>query len=139
MWPITASMAGAPSEFAFDEADDAALLTRDEDAVRVLRVSISSRPAIAADVTDDAAEPGAQQTQLAMVALELLGVGHSGQPSSLPAWQRADRTGAAARRVFGQADNAFDRGMLQLGVGREGDVLWLHSGVRRHPLDVAGA
>ena len=29
---------GAPSEFAFDEAEDAALLTRDEDAVRVLRV-----------------------------------------------------------------------------------------------------
>jgi hypothetical protein len=29
---------GTPSEFAFDEAEDAALLTRDEDAVRVLRV-----------------------------------------------------------------------------------------------------
>jgi hypothetical protein len=33
---------------------------------------------LAADVADDAAEPAAQQAQLAMVALELLGMGIAG-------------------------------------------------------------
>jgi hypothetical protein len=39
------------------------------------RFDLWSASNLAADVTDDAAEPDAQQTQLAMVALELVGVG----------------------------------------------------------------
>jgi hypothetical protein len=38
--------------------------------------------------------------------------------------------------LVGQAVEAFDRRMQQLGVGREADVLGLHRGVDRDPLKV---
>jgi hypothetical protein len=38
MWPITGLDGGASSQVAFDDAEDAALLSRDEDAARVLGV-----------------------------------------------------------------------------------------------------
>jgi hypothetical protein len=38
--------------------------------------------------------------------------------------------------LVGQAVEALDRGVQQLGVGREGDVLRLHRGVDRDPLKV---
>jgi hypothetical protein len=94
---------------------------------------------LAADVTDDAAEPDAQQTQLAMVALELLGVGIAASHHRGVLGNAQIGLAQPHAVLFRQADNAFDRGMQQLGVGREGDGLGLHGGVRRHPLDVAGA
>ncbi len=39
----------------------------------------------------------------------------------------------------GQAIEALDRRMQELGVGREGDVLGLHRGVDRDPCQVLGA
>jgi hypothetical protein len=38
--------------------------------------------------------------------------------------------------LVGQAVEAFDRRMQQLGVGREADILGLHRGVDRDPLKV---
>ena len=39
--------------------------------------------------------------------------------------------------LSGQALDPSDRRMQQLGVGRKGDVLGLHAGVHRHPLEIA--
>ena len=70
---------------------------------------------LASDVADDAAELGAQQAQLPMVAFELLGVGIA-PPSSRRFWRCADRTAATAPRAFWPAGRSRDRRMQQLGV-----------------------
>jgi len=81
---------------------------------------------LAADIADQPAEAGAQEAQLAMVAVELLGVGvaagHQGGALGQPQI-------GLAKPLAGQAVEALDGGVHQLGVGREGDVLGLHRGV----------
>jgi hypothetical protein len=94
---------------------------------------------LAADVADDPAEPAAQQAQLAMVALELLGMGIAGSHHG--------RTFGDAQIGLPQPHLAFagqpveppDRRMQQLGIGREGDGLGLDRGVHRDLLEVARA
>ena len=94
---------------------------------------------LAADVADDPTEPGAQDAQLAMVALELLGVGVA------PRHHRGALGDAQVGLpqpdpvLVGQAVEPLDRGVQQLGVGREADGLGLHRGVDRDPLEVLGA
>ena len=94
---------------------------------------------LAADVADHPAQPAAQDAQLPLMPVELLGVGVAPrhhrralgdadiglpQPHAVPA---------------GQPVEPLDRRVQQLGVGREGDVLGLHRGVDRDPRQVAGA
>src|SRR5512133_582629 len=92
-----------------------------------------------ADVADDPTEPNAQEAQLAVMPVELLGVcvaprHHRGplgdaqiglsQPYSVPA---------------DEAIEPLDGGMQQLGVGRKRDGLGLHGGVDRDPLEIPRA
>ena len=73
---------GAPSEFAFDEAEDAALLTRDEDAVRVLRVMPAISLVDIGALNCAAGEPfgvfddGAEGVAVIGIAWQRLGVEH---------------------------------------------------------------
>lgn len=88
---------------------------------------------LARDVADNPAQPGAQELDPPVHALELLGVrvapGHQRRPLS------DARIGLAQRYALrlGQLAELVDRGLQQFGVGREGDVLGLHRGVRRYP------
>ena len=94
---------------------------------------------LAADVADDPAQPAAQDTQLPLMSLELFGMGvaashHRGglgdpeiglpQPDAVPGRQTVE---------------PLDGRMQQLGIGRKGDVLRLHRGVDRDPLEVLAA
>jgi hypothetical protein len=93
---------------------------------------------LAANVADQPAKPGAQDAQLSMVAIELLGVGiaprHHRRPLGDP------RIGLPQPQpvLLGQAVEPLDRRVQQLGIGREGDVLGLHRGVDRDPRQVPG-
>ena len=91
---------------------------------------------LAADVTDQPAKPGAQDAQFPTVAVELLGVGVAPRHHRR-AFGDADVGLPQPHPVLvGQAVEAPDGGVQQLGVGREGDVLGLHRGVDRDPLKV---
>ena len=94
---------------------------------------------LAANIADDPAKPAAQDAQLPLMPLELLGMGiaarhHRGglgdpqvglpQPHAVPGRQ---------------AIEPLDRRMQQLGIGRKGDGLRLHCGVDRDPLKVVAA
>ena len=94
---------------------------------------------LAADVADDPAEPAAQQTQLAMVALELLGVGVAPRHHRRPLGDAQIGLPQPHPAFAGQPVEPLDRRMQQLGIGREGDGLGLHGGVHRDPLEVTGA
>lgn len=89
---------------------------------------------LAADVANDPAEPGAQDAQLPLMQLELFGMG-------VPA--RHHRGGLGHTRIGlpqrgpvppRQAIEPLDRRVPQLGIGRKGDGLRLHSGEDRDPL-----
>lgn len=93
----------------------------------------------AADIADDPAQPAAQNAQLPVMPLELLGMGvaprHHGRgpgnakiglPQPDPVLPR-------------QAVEPLDRCVQQLGVGREGDRLRLHGGIDRDTLEVLAA
>ena len=109
---------------------------RERESERLLELVIPRD--LAADVADDAAEPGAQQAQLTLMAVELPGVGvtaghHGGLLGDAQIGLPQPHSMAA-----GQAVEPFDGGMKELGVGREGDVLGLHRGVDRDPRQVLG-
>ena len=94
---------------------------------------------LAADVTDQPAKPCAQDGQLATVAVELLGMGVASRHHRRALGDA--EVGLPQRHALlgGQAVEAFDRRVQQLGVGREADVLGLHRGVDRDPLEVLAA
>jgi hypothetical protein len=93
----------------------------------------------AADVADDPAQPAAQDAQLPLMPLELLGMGIAARHhrSSLgdPQVGLPQPHAVPAR----QAVQSSDRRMQQLGIGWEGDRLRLHCGVDRDPLEVVAA
>ena len=93
---------------------------------------------LAADVADDAAEPGAQEFELAPGALELVGMGiapdHDGGALGHPQIALAQRR----RLALGQADQLLDRPVDEPGVGRMRDRLLLHGGVHHDPLEILG-
>ena len=93
---------------------------------------------LASDVANDAAEPGAQQAQLPMVAFELLGVGIAPRHHRGALGDALIGLPQLHPVLFGQSDDPIDRRMQQLGVGREGDVLGLDGGIHRNPFEVSG-
>jgi hypothetical protein len=94
---------------------------------------------LAPDIAARSAEAGAQEPELAVVALELLGV------SVVPSHQRRPfgdpDIGLPQRHavVPGLAAEHDDRLVHQPGVGRKGHVLGLHSGIHNDPLQVLGS
>ena len=102
------------------------------------RLDVGLAGDLAADVADDTTKPAAQDAQLAMMALELFGVGiaprHHG--GALGDTQIGLPQPHAVR--VGQAIEPLDRRVQQLGVGRERDGLGLHRGVDRDAGQVLG-
>ena len=93
---------------------------------------------LAADVTDQPSELAAQDPQLPAVTVELLGVSIApGHHRRVPGDPDVGLPKPHAVLV-GQAVDALDGGVHQLGIGREADVLGLHRGVDRDPLEVSG-
>lgn len=93
----------------------------------------------AAGIAEDPAQPAAQNAQLPLMALELLGVGVA---------SRHRRRGLGNAEIGlpqldpvlpRQAVEPLDRRLQQLGIGREGDGLRLHGGNDRDPLEVLAA
>jgi hypothetical protein len=93
---------------------------------------------LAADVADEAAEPRAQQTQLPMVTLELLGMSIARSHHRRVLGDARIRLPQPYSAFIGQTIEPLDCGMQQFGIGREGDGLGLHGSVHRHPLEVTG-
>ena len=91
---------------------------------------------LAADVTDQPAQPRAQDAQFSTVAVELFGVGITPRHHRRVLGDTEVGLPQPHPVLVGQAVEAFDRRMQQLGVGWEGDVLRLHRGVDRDPLKV---
>jgi hypothetical protein len=93
---------------------------------------------LAADVTDDAAEPRVQELQLPPGALELMGMriapDHDGGALGHPQIALAQFDTLA----FGQIDQLLDRAMNEPGVGRMRDRFLLHGGVHHDPLEIFG-
>jgi len=73
------------------------------------------------------------------VAVELLGVGIASRHRRRAFGDAEIGLPQPHPVLVGQAVEAFDRRMQQLGVGREADVLGLHRGVDRDPLKVLAA
>ena len=94
---------------------------------------------LAADVADDAAEPRAQDAQLPAMAVELLGVGIAPRHHGRMLGDAQIGLPQPHPMRPGQAVEALDRRVQQLGVGREGDGLGLHGGVDRDPRQVLRA
>jgi hypothetical protein len=94
---------------------------------------------LAADVADDPAEPAAQQAQLAMVALELLGMGIAGSHHGRAFGDTQIGLPQPQLAFAGQPVKPVDCCMQQLGIGWEGDGLGLHGGVHRDPFEIACA
>jgi hypothetical protein len=91
---------------------------------------------LAADVTDQPAQTRAQDAQFSTVAVELFGVGVAPRHHRRAFGDAEVGLPQPHPVLVGQAVEAPDRGVQQLGVGREGDVLRLHRGVDRDPLKV---
>jgi len=93
---------------------------------------------LAADVTDDAAKPRAQELELAPGALELVGMGvashHDGSPLGDPSIALTQLDAFA----FGQIDQLFDSAVSEPRIGRMRDRFLLHGGVHHHPLEILG-
>ena len=94
---------------------------------------------LAPDVADDPTEPGAQQAQFSMVAIELLGVGVAPRHHCGTFGDAQVGLSQPHPVLLGQAVEPLDRGVQQFGVGREGDGLGLHRGVDRNPRQIARA
>ena len=99
------------------------------------------RPAcnLAADVANEPAEPRAQQAQLAMMALELLGVGVAPRHHRRPLSDARIGLAQLDPVPAGKPPEPPDRRMQELGVGRERDRLRLHGRVRGDALEVLRA
>ena len=84
---------------------------------------------LAGNVADDAAETGLELAQRAVGALELAGVGialvHDERELADPLVGLAQLDA----EPIGEFDELLARPVHQLGIGREGNVLWLHRGV----------
>src|SRR5258705_5139658 len=93
---------------------------------------------LAADVADDAAEPGVQELKLPPGALELMGMriapDHDGGALGHPQIALAQLDTLA----FGQIDQLLDRAMGEPGVGRMRDRFLLHGGIHHDPLEIFG-
>jgi len=91
---------------------------------------------LAADVTDQPAQACAQDAQFSAVAVELFGVGIA--PRHHRGMLGDTEVGLPQPHAVlgGQAVEAPDGRVQQLGVGREADVLGLHRGVDRDPPEV---
>ena len=91
---------------------------------------------LAADVTDDAAEPRVQELQLPPGALELMGMriapDHDGGALGHPQIALAQFDTLA----FGQIDQLLDRAVGEPRIGRRSDRLLLDGGVDHHPFEV---
>jgi hypothetical protein len=90
----------------------------------------------AADVADQPAQTRAQNAQFSTVAVELLGVGVAPRHHRRAFGDAEVGLSQPHPVLVGEAVEALDCGVQQLGVGREGDVLGLHRGVDRDPLKV---
>jgi hypothetical protein len=93
---------------------------------------------LAADVPDQPAQTRAQDAQFSTVAVELFGVGVAPRHHRRAFGDAEVGLPQPHLVLVGQAVEAPDRRVQQLGVGREGDVLGLHGGVDRDPLKVTG-
>lgn len=94
---------------------------------------------LAADVADDPAQPAAQDAQLPLMPLELLGMSvaaHHHRGGFGNAKLGLPQLDAVPGR---QAVEPLDSCVQQLGIGRKGDGLRLHHGVDRDPLEVLAA
>ena len=91
---------------------------------------------LAADVADQPSQARAQELELAVGALELVGVGiapdHDRGPLGDPQIALPERDAVA----LGEADELLDRPVGEPGVGRMGDRLRLHRRVDGDPLEV---
>ena len=94
---------------------------------------------LAPDVADDATEPGAQEAQFPMVAVELLGVSVTSRHHGGSLGDAQIGLPQPHPVLLGQAVEPLDRSVQQFGVGREGDGLGLHRGVDRDPRQIARA
>jgi hypothetical protein len=92
---------------------------------------------LAADVTNEASEPGSQQAQLPPMTLELFGVDIASGHHCRPLGDAQIRLPEPHAVRASQPIEALDRRMDELGVGREGNGLGLNGGVHRHPLEIA--
>jgi hypothetical protein len=88
----------------------------------------------AADIANEVAEPRAQQTQLAMITLELLGVGHRARHHRGAFGDSRIRLAQLQPAFAGHPIKPLDRRMQQLGISREGDRFGLARRVHRDPL-----
>ena len=82
------------------------------------------------------AQTRAQDAQFSTMAGELFGVGVAPRHHRRAFGDAEVGLPQPHPVLVGQAIEAFDRRVQQLGVGREGDVLRLHRGVDRDPLKV---
>ena len=73
-----------------------------------------------------------------MMAVELFGVGITPRHHRRPLGEAGVGLPQSHAVAAGQSVEPLDRGVEQLGVGREGDVLGLHRGVDRDPRHVLG-
>src|SRR5713101_6109153 len=86
---------------------------------------------LAADVADDAAEPGAQELQLSPGALELVRMRIAPDHDGGALGQAQIALAQFDPLAFGQIDQLLDRAVGKPGVGRMRDRLLLHGGVHR--------
>jgi hypothetical protein len=94
---------------------------------------------LAADIADEAAKSRSQEAQLAMMTLELLGVGIASRHHGGAFGDAQIRLAQLQPASVGQPIEPLDCRMQQLGVSREGDGLGLDRGVHSDPFDIAGA
>jgi len=93
---------------------------------------------LAADVPDDAAEPGAQEFELAPGALELMGMGIAPDHDGSALGQTQIALAQLDALAFGQIDQLLDRAVGEPGVGRMRNRFLLHGGVHHDPLKILG-
>jgi hypothetical protein len=91
---------------------------------------------LAADVTNQPSKPAAQDAQLPAVTVELLGVAITPRHHCRAFGDTEVGPPQPHPVLVGQAVEAPDGGVQQLGVGWEADVLRLHRGVDRDSLKV---
>src|SRR3984893_15122529 len=93
---------------------------------------------LAANVPDDAAEPGAQELQLPPGALELMRMRIAPDHDGGALGQAQIALAQFDPLAFGQIDQLLDRAVDEPGVGRMRDRFLLHCGVHHDPLEILG-